>query len=129
MPPIPCAHCGTLFMRKDNKESSPKICNSCINKERHKNQNKEDINMMKILIECTPVQHAKIEEICLNEGKNFSEYFLSLHELNSVIDSESLKLSDIGKMHLLHEETKEVIENKDTSKNLTKEKTSKNRKK
>lgn len=82
MPPIPCAHCGTMFMRKDNLESSAKLCNNCLYKQMNKVKTNRGEMSMKILIECSKEQHAKIEELCINQGKNFSQYFLELHDLN-----------------------------------------------
>lgn len=83
-PPIPCAHCGINFMRRDLALDAPKICNSCIQKEK-KRKTKGTVKMdeMKITIGCSQEEHAKIEEICINQGINYTDYFMNLHKLNT----------------------------------------------
>lgn len=81
MQPIPCAHCGINFMRQTPDPEAPKLCNSCILREERRVPTKKD--MMKtidIVIKCPVAIQAEIEEYCINNGMDFSKYFLSLHE-------------------------------------------------
>ena len=79
--PIPCAHCGVNFMRHNLSPDYPKICNSCMLKEKqHKKGNVENMNMVKLLVEVDRQTQVEIEEICINEGISLSLYFLMLHQ-------------------------------------------------
>lgn len=94
MPPIPCSHCGTLFMRRDLRDGAPKVCNSCENKELRRNSKGDpkmtDVNhFMRVSIELPHALYSKIEEICTSKGISFSEYFKRLHE----VDTESVESS------------------------------------
>lgn len=82
MPPIPCAHCGSNFMRPTNDPEAPKLCNNCLVREEKRNPTKKENMEATIDIKiCTPVHiHNEIEEYCINNGINLSQYFLSLHE-------------------------------------------------
>lgn len=81
MSPIPCAHCGTNFMRRDLDPEAAKICNNCSIREqtRISNQGKKDMSKVQLLIEVDRPTQIEIEEICLNEGVSLSEYVLNLH--------------------------------------------------
>jgi len=81
MSPIPCAHCGTNFMRRDLDPEAAKICNNCTVREqtRISNQGKKDMSKVQLLIEVDRPTQIEIEEICLNEGVSLSEYVLKLH--------------------------------------------------
>lgn len=74
MSPIPCAHCGHNFMRHSIDPETPKLCNNC------KKPGKKDMNSVTIMIVCDRQTQIDIEEICINEGIDFSEYFLRLHK-------------------------------------------------
>lgn len=81
MPPIPCMHCGNNFMRHTNDPEAAKLCNNCSVRENIRNpKGKEKMEMITIQIECPRQIQIEIEEICINKGVNFSEYFLDLHE-------------------------------------------------
>lgn len=73
MPPIPCSKCGINFMKQDQNPETPNLCNNCIKPE------KKPIDEITILIKCDAETQKMIEEICINEGISFSEYFLKLH--------------------------------------------------
>lgn len=83
MPPKPCGDCGINFM----SVAEEKLCHTCIGKAKEREErNKKAIkcmDKMKINIECDPRIQAEIEEICINKGINFSQYFLELHTLNT----------------------------------------------
>ena len=81
MSPIPCAHCGTNFMRRDLDPEAAKICNNCSIRDqaRISNQGKKDMSKVQLLIEVDRPTQIEIEEICLNEGVSLSEYVLNLH--------------------------------------------------
>ena len=81
--PIPCAHCGTNFMRHDLSYEAPKLCNNCSHRESQKNKEVKNMCDITILIECDRQTQIEIEEICVNEGISFSKYFLDLHKLNT----------------------------------------------
>lgn len=72
--PTPCAWCGVNFMIHRNK----KLCNSCELKENAK-KGVKTVSKINVVIELESSVHAKIEEICMNLGMDFTEYFLMLH--------------------------------------------------
>lgn len=83
MQPIPCAHCGINFMRHNINSENEKLCNNCIVREEIRNPKKEKImDMVEILIKCPRKIQINVEEICINQGIDFSRYFLNLHEAN-----------------------------------------------
>jgi hypothetical protein len=88
MPPIPCAHCGTLFMRQTTDTEAPKLCNNCILKaaKTYTHIGTNPMSKVTIMLECDREIHIAIEEICLNKGISFSEYFLNLHALNTQVE-------------------------------------------
>lgn len=65
-------------MKQDLNPATPNVCNNCVKLE------KEPIDEITILIKCTSAIQKVIEEICINEGISFSEYFLRLHALNAI---------------------------------------------
>lgn len=80
MNPIPCSHCGNNFMRQTTDPEAPKLCNNCVVREHIRNPTKEKfMQVVDILITCSREEQIEIEEICINEGINFSRYFLQLH--------------------------------------------------
>lgn len=74
MNPIPCMNCGINFMRQDINPEAPRLCNNC---KKPKVKNMSDIQ---IIIECDRQTQIEIEEICINKGINFSQYFIDLHK-------------------------------------------------
>jgi hypothetical protein len=97
MSPIPCAHCGTNFMRRDLDPEAAKICNNCSIREqtRISNQGKKDMSKVQLLIEVDRPTQIEIEEICLNEGVSLSEYVLNLHlKSKSATDPEARAFFD-----------------------------------
>ena len=76
--PVPCSHCGFNFMRRDLSPTAKKLCNNCLLKIK-KGEKLSDIT---IRIECDKQTQIDIEEICLNNGIDFSQYFLRLHAEN-----------------------------------------------
>ena len=79
MPPIPCAHCGVNYMRHSLDPEAPKLCNNCQNTVQQKPKEKPPVTDIKVIIMMPSKLQAEIEEICINEGVDFSEYFLNLH--------------------------------------------------
>lgn len=82
MNPIPCAHCGNNFMRHNLDPEAPKLCNNCSLRETLRTKKKDDSTMdtIDILVKCPREIQNEIEELCINEGISFSQYFLNLHE-------------------------------------------------
>lgn len=81
MPPIPCMHCGNNFMRHNIDPEAPRLCNNCSVKENIRNpKGVSKMQIITIQIECPRETQIEIEEICINQGVNFSQYFLDLHE-------------------------------------------------
>ena len=94
--PIPCAHCGVNFMRHNLSPDYPKICNSCMLKEKqHKKGNVENMNMVKLLVEVDRQTQVEIEEICINEG--ISQAFTFSCCIKNLKQRNQLKIL-IGKM-------------------------------
>lgn len=81
MPPIPCGHCGNNFMRPTLDPEAPKLCNNCLVREEKRNpQGKVKMETtVGILINCPKDTQIEIEELCINQGIDFSRYFLELH--------------------------------------------------
>ena len=80
MPPIPCNHCGNNFMRHTLDIEAPRLCNNCSVREEKRNPTQtETMTTVDILIKCPRQDQIDIEEICINQGINFSRYFLELH--------------------------------------------------
>lgn len=88
-PPVPCAHCGTNFMRRDLNPDAPKLCNNCEynNRQREQNRinNKEKSNsQIQLLITCDRSTQIEVEEICMNQGLSISEYFIRMHKIYAI---------------------------------------------
>lgn len=105
-PPIPCAHCGTNFMRHNLDPEAPKICNNCVIRERDrektlKKPGVKDMSKIQIMIEFDPKTQVEVEELCMNRGISYSQYFLQLHEdskvLGRVVKEEEVEKSEDGK--------------------------------
>lgn len=82
MHPIPCAHCGLNFMRKTPDPEAHKLCNNCSLREEKRNpksKNEEKMTTVNVTITCPAKDYVAIEEHCINEGIDFSRYFLELH--------------------------------------------------
>ena len=81
MQPIPCAHCGTNFMRKTVNPEDEKLCNNCSHKESQRKIPKEGKSMsVQLLVEVDRQTQIEIEEICLNEGLTLGQYVVNLHK-------------------------------------------------
>lgn len=81
-PPIPCAHCGTNFMRRSIDPEAPKLCNNCeLKVSNTKPKEKTNMDNVKILIECTRKVQIEVEEYCVNMGLTISDYFVDLHNV------------------------------------------------
>ena len=65
-------------MKQDQNPETPNVCNNCIKPE------KKPADEVNILITCARKTQIEIEEICINQGVSFSQYFLSLHGLNLI---------------------------------------------
>lgn len=80
MPPVPCAHCGVNFMRPLPDADVPKLCNTCLLRDQKTVPRKEEnMDTVEILIKCPRKDQIEIEELCVNQGIDFSRYFLELH--------------------------------------------------
>ena len=80
MQPIPCAHCGFNFMRQTIDPEAPKLCHNCaLREERRSPTKKETMKTIDVVIKLPVGIQAEIEEYCINQGMDFSKYFLSLH--------------------------------------------------
>jgi hypothetical protein len=71
-----------------------KLCNSCLLREEKRTITKEDkmSGTIDILIKCPIEEQRKIEEICMNQGIDFTKYFLDLHRVNTVFERERERL-------------------------------------
>jgi hypothetical protein len=79
--PIPCAHCGTNFMRRSIDPEAPRLCNNCdLKVARAKPKGDLKMENVKILIDCTRKVQIEVEEYCVNMGMSISDYFVSLHD-------------------------------------------------
>lgn len=81
MQPIPCAHCGFNFMRQNTDPEAPKLCNTCTIREEIRSPKKKDtMKTIDIVIKCPVDIQADVEELCINQGIDFSSYFITLHK-------------------------------------------------
>jgi len=90
MPPKPCSKCGINFMKRDQNPETPNICNNCVRPE------KIPADEISILIKCDAATQKVIEEICINEGISFSEYFLKCHEVRKMRDVREMVKSAVA---------------------------------
>jgi|SRR5277367_1785365 len=136
--PIPCAHCGNNFMRRDLDPDAPKLCNNCILKDQIRHPKQEiKLEKVKLLIEVDRKTQIEIEELCTNEGFSISNYFIRLHEAvkmgfinnfsniipvhpNVNLDPEMQKMHDEFESMAHERETKNVSETKKKSKGVKK---------
>lgn len=89
MPPIPCAHCGNNFMKADLNPDSHKLCNNCfLRQELRTNKKGKTMDTIDILIKVPSKIYAIIEEKCMSNGMDCSQYFLSLVDFHSVNEDE-----------------------------------------
>ena len=65
-------------MKQDQNPETPNVCNNCVKPE------KKPVDEISILIKCDAATQKVIEEICINQGVSFSQYFLALHGLNLI---------------------------------------------
>jgi len=125
MPPIPCSHCGNNFMMPTNNLEAPKLCNNCIIREdRRTNKGEKKMDIVSILIECPREIQVEIEEICINQGVNFTQYFLGLHDCTTRELHETEVLFDARNLKEKNEESeikeKKSLENEKNIKNKAK---------
>jgi hypothetical protein len=84
MNPVPCRNCGYNFMRTTEEiRKDFRHCHNCKKKE------DKPMGEVQILVKCPQKIHAEIEEICINKGIDFSEYFISMHKENYCVVSQS----------------------------------------
>lgn len=102
LPPVPCAHCGINFMRRNLDADAKKLCNSCENKQEGKKSVllSDRSSFSKILIEVDQKSQIEIEELCSAQGISFSDYFSNLHKTNFnkqgwKLDHEAFKNIDV----------------------------------
>ena len=115
MPPIPCGHCGGNFMRPTIDPEAPKLCNNCLIREEKRQIVKEDtMSRVDILIKCSQQDQIEIEEYCINEGIDFSRYFLELHYANQN------NIKEMQRLLKQHNEPKEEIPVVETEKSSPK---------
>ncbi len=68
-------------MRQTNDPEAQKLCHSCALREEIRSPTKKDkVKTIDIVIRCPVLIQAEIEEHCMNEGIDFSKYFISLHQ-------------------------------------------------
>lgn len=79
MNPIPCSHCGRNYMRPTLDPEAPKLCNGCSIREEKRNPKGNIMETIGILIQCPKQVQIEIEELCINQGIDFTRYFLELH--------------------------------------------------
>jgi len=95
MPPIPCAHCGHNFMRPTNDPEAPKLCHNCsIREDKRTNKGENKMSNVDILITCPRDLQIEIEEHCINQGVDFTKYFLGLHRENMQLKEDLKKGPD-----------------------------------
>lgn len=94
MHPVPCNHCGNNFMRPTIDPEAPRLCNNCTVREEKRNQKQVNtVETVDILITCPRQVQINIEEYCINQGIDFSKYFLGLHyeKVGKEVSEEFLK--------------------------------------
>lgn len=99
MSPKPCRHCGINFMSQ-SQNSIENLCNNCVLKDQIRNpKNKENkMSEISILIKIPFEKQKKIEEICIEQGIDYSKYFLDLHDAaGDVTLAEELFIPDTHK--------------------------------
>lgn len=91
---------------------SNKLCNNCvIREERRAPKEKEKMDTIEILVKCPNNIYRDIEEVCINNGTNPSDYLLTLHYVEqakiSSIYPEKVEAAPVRETYF-KEETKEV---------------------
>jgi hypothetical protein len=72
-------------MRQTIDPEAARLCPSCkLREEKRSPKKKEVMKTIDIVIKCPPDIHAVIEEWCMNNGMDFTKYFLELHESDSI---------------------------------------------
>ncbi len=80
MNPVPCSHCGYNYMRHSTDPEAPRLCNSCDVREQKRNPPGEKrMETIDILVKCPKNVYTEIEENCINNGTNPSDYLIKLH--------------------------------------------------
>jgi hypothetical protein len=106
-------------MRTNKDPEAPKLCNSCGYRENIRYPKKEKpMDTVDVLIKCPKLIQAQIEEKCLNEGIDFTQYFLSLHEFNL---SECKEKKSLEKVEF--DDREQVFEKDQPKKTVKKKKT------
>ncbi|VVB80751.1 Uncharacterised protein [uncultured archaeon] len=80
MAPRPCHHCGLNFMPIDPNYEGLALCNNCQlkNQNRTKQETKMSEDKFNMVIALPRSYAVQIEEKCMKEGINFSEFFINL---------------------------------------------------
>lgn len=99
---------------------APKLCNNCLIREQKRTSNhKVKVrDTVDILIRCPKETQIEIEEYCINEGIDFSRYFLELHyaRIDPLVALKELKDVMHDPKDLSEETSDFVVAKKDTSK-------------
>ena len=77
-------------MKQNQNPETPNVCNNCVRPE------KKPVDEISILIKCDAATQKVIEEICINEGISFSEYFLTCHEVRKMRDVREMVKSAVA---------------------------------
>lgn len=86
--PTPCRFCGLNFMRCVRDTLG--LCNNCALTEKKLSKKKESqVESINFLVTCPKEFYAKLEEICLSEGKTISEYILDRVKINCDLKTET----------------------------------------
>jgi hypothetical protein len=118
--PMPCAHCGMNFMFHNLDKEASKLCNNCVVREDLRT-NKKKGNMQKninILISCPEQDQKEIEEYCMQNGIDYSRYFLELHYSNQIALEEMKKISRQPRQPVMGKT--EIVEDKNDKKKVKK---------
>lgn len=106
LPPIPCAHCGTNFMRHNIDPEAPRLCNNCELKEKNKPRGNKDMSDVNILFNCDRKTQIEIEEHCTNVGISISQYLNGLHRQHF----DALGCAPVKDAYAVTEEKPKVVE-------------------
>lgn len=74
--PVPCRHCGFNYMK--GIEDKQGLCNNCTLADERRNPKKGEnkVESIEILVKCPRDAYAKLEEHCINEGKDLSTFIM-----------------------------------------------------
>lgn len=68
-------------MRQTTDPEAIRLCNGCAEREKQRKvEVTKDDNTIGLLVKCPKKTYKEIEEYCVNNGLDFTKYFLSLHE-------------------------------------------------